>query len=143
VTRPTLAAVHAAALAALATLAACDAPPESVDLRRDGGLEVIERTLTIAAGEYAEANLLMGAGDTATAAFTTAGGAVTWDVHSHHGNDVVIHDQGVTTADSVDFTAPARGGFSYLWQNLNENAIDLEVTLTLRGDTSLHSWDPP
>lgn len=97
----------------------------------------------MAAGDVAEANLLMGAGDTATAAFTATGGAVTWNVHSHLGDDVVIHDHGVATADSVDFTAPARGGFSYLWQNLNDAAVELSVTLTLRGDTSLHSWDPP
>jgi hypothetical protein len=131
----------AIAVTATLLLGACAPPPASVEVRRDGG-QTLERTFTVAPGAFAEANLLMNAGDTATAAFTADGGALAWDVHSHHGDDVTIHEEGLGGTGAIDFTAPETGGFSYLWKNHNDAPVTLVITLTLRGGTRLHSWHP-
>lgn len=60
----------------------------------------------IAPGDMAEINLALEAGETMEATFSTDGGTLKWNVHSHEGNEVIIHSEG-QDASRVHSTHPA------------------------------------
>jgi hypothetical protein len=121
-----------------ALLAGCQGPPT---IGPDPDSE-IERSFTVAPGDFAEANLRLAPGDTALGEFD-ANGAMAWDVHDHVGGDVHILSEGVDRAGALSVTADAAGIFSMLWENQTDAPIELDVMLTLPISSYVYSWYPP
>jgi hypothetical protein len=127
--------------AALLLLAlACGGPPGTVASDSQPG--DLERSFALAPGAFAEANLELPAGGTVRATFDAGAVPVHWDVHSHPGDEVVIHDQGQATNGTLEFTPPEAGPFSLLWENRAAASTQLAVTLELPPGASVHSWHP-
>ncbi|MGH1348848.1 MAG: hypothetical protein ACRBN8_45350 [Nannocystales bacterium] len=102
-----------------------------------------ERNFEVAVGKFAELNMTLRKGATVRVVFSSAGGAVTWNVHSHaHGGGTNIHDEGSSRDGTIEFTAPDDGVFSVLWKNDAEAATPLEVAVELGEGASVHSWMP-
>jgi hypothetical protein len=107
----------------------------------DGQTGPIDRHLTVAARKSAEVNLDMPAGSRVTATYT-ASAPVAWNVHSHPGDQVVIHQEGVDATGTLE-VAPATGSaYSLLWENQGEAAIELDLHVELDGGASVISWLP-
>lgn len=128
-----------AALVVLA-LCACGGPPSSV--ATDSRIADLSRTFDLGPGDFAEANLVLPAGGTVRATFDAASVAVAWNVHSHPGDQVVMHDQGTAATRIIEFTAPAAGPFSLMWENTAGAATTLSVTLELPDGAEVDSWHP-
>jgi hypothetical protein len=99
------------------------------------------RTWTIAPGDMAEINLELGAGDAMTARFSTDGGTLKWNVHSHEGNEAIIHAQGNDASGGPRHVAAKAGMYSFLWKNEGTKPIQLEVALE-EGASKVHSTHP-
>src|SRR5688572_23875125 len=128
-----------AALAAVlvAILPACrPAPGAAAPASRD-----IFTALVVAPGEFAEIDLTMAKGAAATAVFTSTDAAA-WDVHSHAGEQVTVHAEGSSAADSVRFVAERDGMYSFMWQNKGAGPLTLDVELQTEGRVDLHSTHP-
>lgn len=93
-------------------------------------------------GEFAEINLEMGAGASTDVAFQAEGGPLEWNVHSHDGDKVEIHAEGVGATGDVRFTAPGAGPFSYMWKNAGGAPVQLTVRLSADGPVRVHSIHP-
>ena len=93
-------------------------------------------------GKFAEINLEMADGSATDIVFQAAGGPLEWNVHSHDGDKVVIHAEGVGAEGSVRFAAPRAGPFSYLWKNAGTTSVRLTVRLTSKGGVRVHSVHP-
>lgn len=127
--------------AALLLLAlACGGPP--VTVAADSQTGELERSLDLAPGAFAEANLELPAGATVRARFDAGSVPLHWDVHSHPGSEVVIHDQGQATSGTIEFTPAEAGPYSLLWENRAAASTTLSVTLELPPGASVHSWHP-
>jgi hypothetical protein len=129
-----------AALLLATLLSACGEPPATVS--PDSQPADLARTFSLAPGAFAEANLSLPAGRTVRADFNAGQVPITWNVHSHPGDQVVIHDQGTATAGTIEFAAPAAGPFSRMWENGAAASTELSVALELPAGASIESWHP-
>lgn len=93
-------------------------------------------------GKFAEINLEMAEGSATDIAFQATGGPLEWNVHSHDGDKVVIHAEGVGAEGSVRFAAPRSGPYSYLWKNVGTTSVRLTARLTSQGVVRVHSIHP-
>lgn len=93
-------------------------------------------------GKFAEINLEMPEGSSTEVEFHAMGGALEWNVHSHDGDNVVIHAEGAAAAGKVRFAAPRAGLFSYLWKNAGASPVRLTARLTANGAVRVHSLHP-
>ena len=98
--------------------------------------------VVLAPGKFAEINLDMGEGSSAEVTFEATGGALAWNVHSHDGDNVVIHAEGTGAAGKVRFAAPRAGLYSYLWKNAGAASIRLTAHLASNGQVRVHSVEP-
>lgn len=98
--------------------------------------------LVIEPGEFAEMNLQMLDGAAVTVEFAGTGAPIGWNVHSHAGEQTIVHAEGGTAADTVRFVADHDGVFSYLWQNKGRAPLTLDVKLRAEGAVTLHSTHP-
>ena len=98
--------------------------------------------VVIEPGKFAEINLEMAEGSATDIAFQAAGGPLKWNVHSHDGDKVVIHAEGVGAEGSVRFVAPRAGPYSYLWKNVGTTSVRLTARLTAQGMVRVHSVLP-
>lgn len=99
------------------------------------------REWTVAPGEFAEINLELAAGDTMSATFSTDGGSLKWNVHSHEGREVTMHADGDDAAGTAHHVADTAGMYSFLWKNEGPTAVRLTVELD-RGASKVHSTHP-
>lgn len=100
------------------------------------------KTWTVAPGDMAEINLELAAGDTMAARFTSEGGTLEWNVHSHEGDKAVIHAQGDDAKGAPNHTAAKAGVYSFLWKNTGKKPVTLSIELELGGSAKVHSTHP-
>lgn len=98
--------------------------------------------VTLEPGKFAEINLEMGEGAAIEVHYDGAGGSLEWNVHSHKGDEVVVHNEGTGTEGSVKFAAPHPGLYSYLWKNVGSTPVRLTTRLTPSGSVRIHSAHP-
>ncbi|MFY0535642.1 hypothetical protein [Nannocystis pusilla] len=98
--------------------------------------------MVLAPGKFAEINLDMGDGSSTEVTFETTGGPLEWNVHSHDGDNVVIHAEGTGTAGKVRFAAPRAGLYSYLWKNAGAAPVRLTTRLASTAQVRVHSVEP-
>jgi hypothetical protein len=90
-------------------------------------------------GKFFESNLQLREGEQLRWSFSAQPAEpVSWDIHSHPGNQVVVHDSGDAPAANGTFTAPSAGVYSLLLQNSNPDPLD--VTYTVEGGVP---YEPP
>ena len=123
--------------AAVAVLAACG----SSTAVPDAPIGPIDRHASLAGGAYLELNVDVPTGSRVTAAFTAAA-PVAWDVHSHPGGQVVVHQQGEQAAGTIEVAPAAGSAYSLLWTNEGASAIELDLHVELAGGASFISWLP-
>ena len=100
-----------------------------------------ERVVTVAPGELAELNTILEAGGTALVEFSAAA-AMTWDVHRHIGDDAIfVLDEGVASSGRLPLTPDEEGRYSWLWQNLASDPIELTVGWSLPDGAIFHSFE--
>lgn len=99
------------------------------------------RTWTIAPGDMAEINLELAAGEAMTARFSTEGGPLKWNVHSHEGDEAVIHAHGSAASGEPRHVAAKAGMYSFLWRNDGAKPVQLTVMLE-EGARKVHSTHP-
>lgn len=92
-------------------------------------------------GKFAEINLEMPEGSSTEVEFH-ATGVLEWNVHSHDGDNVVIHSEGAAAEGKVRFAAARAGLFSYLWKNAGTSPVRLTARLTANGAVRVHSLHP-
>ncbi len=98
--------------------------------------------VVLAPGDFAEINLEMADGSATDVAFDSAGGPLEWNVHSHDGDKVAVHAEGVAADGKVRFAAPGAGLYSYLWKNSGTKPVRLTARLTAQGAVRVHSIHP-
>lgn len=98
--------------------------------------------IVVEPGKFAEVNLQMAKGSTATVEFTSSGGALSWNIHSHVDDRAVIHNEGAAAAGTVRFVAQSDGAFSYLWKNDGTVPVTLTAKLQSEGAVNVHSVHP-
>lgn len=99
------------------------------------------RTWTIEPGRIAEVNLALAAGATMAATFSTDGAPLSWNVHSHEGDDAIIHAEGKDASGELRHVVTKGGMVSFLWINDGPAPVRLTVELT-RGGGRVHSTHP-
>lgn len=93
-------------------------------------------------GKFAEINLEMPEGSSTEVEFHATGGPLEWNVHSHEGDNAVIHAEGAAVEGKVRFAAPRAGLFSYLWKNAGAAPVRLTARLATNGGVRVHSLHP-
>ncbi|HTE49313.1 MAG TPA: hypothetical protein VK698_00460 [Kofleriaceae bacterium] len=93
-----------------------------------------ERTLFLPTSTLIEAQVTMEPGDAFDMDFTSMGGPVAWNIHSHDSDFPTNHAQGRSEHGTFTFVAPAAGRFLPLW--VNDQAATLRVVVRLRGHGS-------
>ncbi len=107
----------AAAVAILLT--GCTSAPQNL----------FEMDVAIEPGTFAEFNTHMEAG--ATIQWTwSADAEVPWDLHSHAGRQVQIHQRGTDSAGNGSFTAPSAGTYSLYWNNVGNQTVKLSYEVS-------------
>jgi hypothetical protein len=76
------------------------------------------------------------------ASFSTDGGTLEWNVHSHQGEKAVIHAQGSDPSGQPSFVAEQDGLYSFLWKNESDDPVQLKVELRIEGQGKVHSTVP-
>ncbi len=100
---------------------------------------LVERDVSVAPGSFAEFNTQLAAGAVLSWSWT-ADAPMDWDLHSHAGRDVTIHEQGTDQSGKGDFTPDADGTYSLYWHNTASQAITLSYRAW--GDHALVSTVP-
>lgn len=100
------------------------------------------RRWVVAPGDMAEINVELAAGDTMAATFSTDGAALAWNVHSHRGDEAIIHDEGSDAAGTLRHTANEAGMVSFLWMNRGTTPVALRIELVLGGTARVDSTHP-
>lgn len=72
------------------------------------------------------------------AAFEAPGTPLDWDIHSHEGDEVIIHDSGYSVAAFAQLTSPGPGIYSFYWRNTGTSDASLCVELSLSGEAGIH-----
>ncbi len=85
---------------------------------------LVQEDVTLAPGRFAEMNTDMEEGAQLHWSWD-ADQAMEWDLHSHAGSRVEIHDSGHAANGSGTFTAPAAGTYSLYWHNDGNATIRL------------------
>lgn len=98
--------------------------------------------VTLEPGKFAEINLEIGEGGTTEVTYAGAGGPLEWNIHSHDGDNVVIHSEGTGTEGTLKFAAPRAGLYSYLWKNAGSAPVRLTTRFTSNGTVRIHSVHP-
>jgi hypothetical protein len=96
---------------------------------------------TIEPGKFAEINVELGDGAKMSASFA-ADAAVSWNVHSHPGDEPLIHAEGRDAKGVPVFAAEKGGLYSVLWVNKGKQAVKLTVDLEIEGTGRVHSTVP-
>lgn len=130
--------LHHGMIAAALGLMVAGCPP-TAPVERTNSRKLLSHTWVVKPGKFAEANLKMDEGVQLSATFASTD-LLLWNVHSHPGGQEAIHQQGEGTAGTIEFTAPAAGTYSLLWQNDNSSSVKLEVKI--EGKVRLESWLP-
>jgi hypothetical protein len=122
--------------------AAPEAKSEDPPAKPEPAVAAWTKTWTVAPGDMAEINLELAAGDTMAAKFTSDGGTLKWNVHSHEGDKAVIHAQGNDAKGEPGHTAAKAGMYSFLWKNAGKKPVTLTIELELGGSAKVHSTHP-
>jgi len=114
-------------------------------LHSAGAGNLINRTVTVAPGEFFEANLLMGSGSSIEFEWTILNSTtrkVHFDVHRHpEGRDPEYPVQGEFNAYRGNYTHPGgTQGPSLLWENGGTD--DVAIRMRITGDFTVHSYHP-
>jgi hypothetical protein len=108
--------------------------------RKDGEARLAWR-VEVGAGQGVELNYELAQGARLEGAFS-GDGALGWDVHSHAGEAVTIHQRGDGQQGTFVFTAPAAGGYSVQWTNAGAGPVSLLLQVRLQGEGKLDSSRP-
>lgn len=100
------------------------------------------RRWVVAPGDMAEINVELAAGDTMAATFSTDGAALSWNVHSHRGDEAIIHDEGSDATGTLRHASNEGGIVSFLWMNRGTTPVVLRIELALGGTARVHSTHP-
>jgi hypothetical protein len=100
------------------------------------------RRWVVAPGDMAEINVELAAGDTMAATFSADGAALSWNVHSHRGDEAIIHDEGSDATGTLRHTSKEAGMVSFLWMNRGAAPVVLRIDLVLGGTARVHSTHP-
>jgi hypothetical protein len=92
----------------------------------------------MAPGAAAEIDVDLGADGFMAASFESPGAPLQWDIHSHAGDEVIVHDSGEDVSGFADLVAPAPGIYSFYWRNPGPSDATLCVELQLSGEAALH-----
>jgi plastocyanin len=95
-------------------------------------LSVANDGVLLAPGKWAEANLLLKAGDTISWEWASTQ-AARFNVHTHEGGSAkdLVDESGVSGRDT--FTAPKDGAYSLMWTNASPQPATLTYTITGAG----------
>lgn len=118
------------------------AEASEVPARADAATPTPLIDVVLAPGEFAEINVEMGGSSAADVVFQAAGGPLEWNVHSHNGEQVVIHAEGEGREGTLRFAAPGAGQYSYLWKNSGPASVRLTARLTAQGAVRVQSVHP-
>ena len=124
----------------LLALAACHAqrPPAPAPAPEPA----LTRHVTVAPGKFAELNLELPAAATIEVGFTSSA-PLAWNIHSHPSDEVVIHAEGTSADAEIPFAPDTAGGYSYLWENQSDTAVELDIRVRLPTGARVDSWYPP
>ena len=135
---------RAAALLAFLLLAAGCSGPGPGGAGTSGpsapALDLHESATLPARGQQAafhEVNLRMAANATLHYRWDAAAN-ITFNVHSHAGGQVVTHVRHFGAAHEGNFTAPAAGGYSLMWENFGPQPVALRYDLTGAAEVDSH-----
>lgn len=92
----------------------------------------------MAPGVATELDIDLGADGWMGATFESPGAPLQWDIHSHAGDEVIVHDSGEDVSGFADLVAPAPGIYSFYWRNPGPSDATLCVELQLSGEATLH-----
>lgn len=130
-------------LAVLAVASACARPQATaVPAASTTPAPAWARRWVVAPGDMAEINVELAAGDTMAASFSTDGAALSWNVHSHRGDEAIIHDEGSDAAGTLRHAANEAGMVSFLWMNRGTTRVVLRIELVLGGTARVDSTHP-
>ena len=129
---------------ALSILSSCQAsaPPPSTATRASGAQETKHWNWTVAAGDIAEVNVQLAPGGRMAAKYVAAGGAITWNVHSHDASGTAVYQKGEGLTGSLAYAAQVPGVYSCLWVNSGTAPTNLSVDLVIEGEGTIHSTHP-
>jgi hypothetical protein len=96
---------------------------------------------TIAPGKFAEINVELG-DDAHMSATFRSDAPLSWNIHSHVGNEATIHAKGSAAEGAPAFAAETSGLYSYLWVNETEQPVNVTVDLRISGTGRVHSTHP-
>jgi hypothetical protein len=96
---------------------------------------------TIAPGKFAEINVELGEGAEMSASFQSDA-VLSWNVHSHVGNEATIHAKGSDAEGAPAFAAETSGLYSFLWVNETVQPVKVTVDLRISGTGRVHSTHP-
>lgn len=119
----------------LAASAGCAGPSPP-----DGGSNAIQRTVSLPAHEFFEANLEMNESADVTYEWSTEGTSIAFDVHSHANQEVRYYHRSNGSSGQGSFQAPSQGAYSLLWENASDAPVNL--TLAIEGDFQVRSYAP-
>ena len=109
--------------------------------RKDGEARLAWR-VQVAPGAAAELDYRLARGARLEVS-SSADAAVAWDVHSHAGEQVVLHQQGEGARGAFTFSPEAPGTYSVMWKNEGAAPVSLLVGVALEGEGELASSHPP
>jgi hypothetical protein len=116
----------------------CDLSPDAaVPAAEDQAIEVGTFAFALPAGGLTEIPVELGVDGQVWARFEAVGAAVAWDVHSHDGDRVITHVEGMGTADLIAFEATEAGLYSVTWWG--HGPVDAQVctAIFVAGDAML------
>lgn len=126
----------------LALLVACGGGDgdDGVDADPNAPSEIVERTVELDIGRFAEASIAMAVGARAEIWFDSTGGPVLWDVHGHQDGVTMTFLEGENETLEQVFESPEDGNYYFQWGNNNEAAVSLDVRIELYGNAALIDW---
>lgn len=88
-----------------------------------------EQSVRIGPGKSHEVDVTLRQGERLTWSFEARPPVpIRWDIHSHSGDQVVVHARGENATASGAFTAPHDGVYSLLMENSNPTEVELRYT---------------
>ena len=97
---------------------------------------VVAKQLSLGQRGFYEVNLILEANATFTFSYNSTQ-PLRWDIHSHPPEGLKEWETGEGTTGGTTFTAPARSGYSILWENTA--ALPADVDLQVVGAFRIHS----
>jgi hypothetical protein len=99
-----------------------------------------EEAFVLPAASFVEAELWLATGTLVTIEFESRPSELYWDIHSHDGNQLVVHTSGESSADVLEFLAPASCSYWPMFSNPSDRVQDLSVRLSIDGEGSVAGW---